>query len=1017
MSHGIIPLNSPMEILLFLVLVVVWIVIRSRDRQRREIIDADLLNRLEALNARVQTLEIEKLQTTLSTPPQAISAAPVQSPTRPQQDAPAQPIALAPPAQQTPPATVQLRPLLDAADLEETTPVSKHDFFGIPVPESDRPTAQVETHGFEAQDAEQAAPTRRIASLEEKLGANWLNKLGIVILVFGVAFFLAYQLRTLGPLGKIMVGFAVSATLLIGGLILERRNTYRIFARAGIGGGWALTFFTTYAVYHVPATQVLSSQAIDLILMILVAIGMVWHSLRYKSQVVTGLAFLLAFSTVTISQVTVFTLVAGAILALGLVYVTSREHWTELELAGLAAVYLNHFLWVDRILRARGGPGHPFPEFYASVGLILFYWLTFRVAYILRVPRDDREDRLTSLTAVLNSAGVLGLLKYQSVHPEWAFWALLVMGVVEMFLALYARPRRRTAFIVLSSIASALLVAAIPFRYRGAHWSLLWLIEAEVLFIAGIRMRESVFRRLGILAGFAAAFQLVVSEVIPVYSLRAEHADAGLHWAAALALACAALVYWFNAQGAPRRWPEIVVAEADAISLRLMSYLGLFAAAAGLWIFFPDNKTVVAWMALVIALGIAADKLDSSDLALQCDFLAAISFFRAIVVNLPSASGWMFTTQRAVTVAVVSGLFYLGTRRKKDAGNLNPVYIPIAYSWAGSILLALLIWYELRPVSIAVGWAVLGLLLFEIGTLRNRSYLRHQGVLLLAASFVRIFFVNLNAGGSGQLINPRIYTVLPLIAAYLWVYERLRQNGSATPFDRIAENASACCGTIALVALVYFEVVSEWVVIVWALIVLLLLGVAWILDRRLFLVQGLVLALVVFARALFFNLTAATMPGASLWHGRVACIVISSSVLILTLPIAFRLRRGGEAVQPDGWMRWIKLAVARPEQLLFFAPLLLVTIMLAREMRAGMITITWSALGVGVFLIALIVRERSYRLAGLGLLLLGVGKILIIDIWKLAPTDRYITLIVMGIALLLVSFLYTRYRETILKFL
>jgi uncharacterized membrane protein len=64
-----------------------------------------------------------------------------------------------------------------------------------------------------------------------------------------------------------------------------------------------------------------------------------------------------------------------------------------------------------------------------------------------------------------------------------------------------------------------------------------------------------------------------------------------------------------------------------------------------------------------------------------------------------------------------------------------------------------------------------------------------------------------------------------------------------------------------------------------------------------------------------------------------------------------------------------------------------------------------------------LVQERTYRLAGLGLLLLGVGKILLIDMWKLAPTDRYVTLIVMGAALLLVSFLYTRYREAVLRLL
>jgi hypothetical protein len=40
--------------------------------------------------------------------------------------------------------------------------------------------------------------------LEEALGANWLNTIGIVILVIGVALFLAYQLRQVGPAGKVL---------------------------------------------------------------------------------------------------------------------------------------------------------------------------------------------------------------------------------------------------------------------------------------------------------------------------------------------------------------------------------------------------------------------------------------------------------------------------------------------------------------------------------------------------------------------------------------------------------------------------------------------------------------------------------------------------------------------------------------------------------------------------------------------------------------------------------------------
>jgi hypothetical protein len=96
--------------------------------------------------------------------------------------------------------------------------------------------------------------------------------------------------------------YAVAAAMLGGGIWLEGRERYRLIGRTGIGGGWALLFFTTYAMYHVPAMTVMNSNTLNCILMLGVAIAMVAHTLRYKSQLVTGLAFLLAFSTIALSQ-------------------------------------------------------------------------------------------------------------------------------------------------------------------------------------------------------------------------------------------------------------------------------------------------------------------------------------------------------------------------------------------------------------------------------------------------------------------------------------------------------------------------------------------------------------------------------------------------------------------------------------------------------------------------------------------------------------------------------------------
>lgn len=92
----------------------------------------------------------------------------------------------------------------------------------------------------------------------------------------------------------------------------------------------------------------------------------------------------------------------------------------------------------------------------------------------------------------------------------------------------------------------------------------------------------------------------------------------------------------------------------------------------------------------------------------------------------------------------------------------------MSYTWAASFLLSLVAWYELRPVSVADAWVIGGLVLFELGLLRRKLSLRLQGYLAFSASFLRIFFVNLNASGSPGEISPRFYTVIPLALVFFY---------------------------------------------------------------------------------------------------------------------------------------------------------------------------------------------------------------------------------------------------------
>jgi hypothetical protein len=139
------------------------------------------------------------------------------------------------------------------------------------------------------------------------------------------------------------------------------------------------------------------------------------------------------------------------------------------------------------------------------------------------------------------------------------------------------------------------------------------------------------------------------------------------------------------------------------------------------------------------------------------------------------------------------------------------------------------------------------------------------------------------------------------------------------------------------------------------------------------------------------------------------------AVLLACLPFAFRLRdrqKGQTSRIP-----WVGAIIRHPEQFMFFAPVLLLTLMLALKMRAGMVTVAWSIEGVLIILFALAVSERSFRLTGFILLLVCFGKIVFHDVWGLARRDQYVTLIILGAALLLVNFLYIKHRDTIRQFL
>ncbi|OJT27025.1 hypothetical protein BO221_03230 [Archangium sp. Cb G35] len=79
-------------------------------------------------------------------------------------------------------------------------------------------------------------------------------------------------------------------------------------------------------------------------------------------------------------------------------------------------------------------------------------------------------------------------------------------------------------------------------------------------------------------------------------------------------------------------------------------------------------------------------------------------------------------------------------------------------------------------------------------------------------------------------------------------------------------------------------------------------------------------------------------------------------------------------------------------------------------MPSNLTTLSWGVAAFGLFALGFAVRERWYRLVGIAVLAVTLGRLLFVDLSGLPPNQRILTFILLGLMLLAVSYVYTRLR-------
>jgi hypothetical protein len=337
---------------------------------------------------------------------------------------------------------------------------------------------------------------------EELIGGNLLNKLGALVLVIGIALFLSFSFANMGPSGRAATAAAVSIATLAGGIFTETKERYRNFAGGIIATGWAGLYFTSYAMYALPAAQVIDNPVIGTLLMIAVALGMVGHSLRYRVQSLTALAFGCIFAALALSPMNTFAAISLIPLAAAMLYLARRFDWHALALFAAGGTYT--------VFLTRPATGAPLANIQA---MLVVFWALFEGFDLLRIKSGKAADLVSSralyaLNALAGLAASAALWNRMAPDSMWLFAA----GAAVLYLAsAWIRfALDGETYYEFSLVISAVLTALAIFDHVPGMWKSVGIaLEAEILFLAAHYLRV---RATKALSGLGFAFALASIE-------------------------------------------------------------------------------------------------------------------------------------------------------------------------------------------------------------------------------------------------------------------------------------------------------------------------------------------------------------------------------------------------------------------------------------------------------------------------------------------------------------------------
>ncbi len=364
-------------------------------------------------------------------------------------------------------------------------------------------------------------PTRK-SNLEKFIGENLINKIGIAILVIGVAIGAKYSIENnlISPLTRIILGYLTGLGLIGFGIKLKAK--YENYSAVLVSGAIAILYFITFAAY---SFYDLFPQSMTFGLMLLFTVFGVVAALNYNKQVIAHIglvgAYAIPFLLSNDSGNVLVLLSYMAIINVGILVISFKKDWKPL--------YYSAFIFTWLIYAGFAGFSYQRDEHFqiALTFLCIFFSQFYAIFLAYKLIANEKFKKSDVVFLMINSFIFFGLgysiLSRNEIGQELLGVFTLINALIHFIVCSILFKKKladRNLFYLVAGMVLIFITIAVPVQLDGNWVTLLWSLEAALLFWIGRTKNVPVYERLSYPLMILAFFSLLQdwSESYQAYS-------------------------------------------------------------------------------------------------------------------------------------------------------------------------------------------------------------------------------------------------------------------------------------------------------------------------------------------------------------------------------------------------------------------------------------------------------------------------------------------------------------------